>query len=195
MKGEYLLALGAGIGIIYLVSMHMKGKTKAKIIHMPAPDVYDGDYIDPIRPAWPYNTAVVKPHADPYTGKLVSNHEPFPSQPMGKAEDFIISKIVQEFTAEGRLNPGMAKSLHERIKQDYMSDVKHIAMLNKWKLKSLHGRALSEYSTLVLSISHSHMLHLSASARARYEAQKLYVPEAHMLSVHRVGAALSDTNE
>lgn len=152
-----------------------------------APDVYDGHYEDPIRRPFPY---ALGPHRNPHTGRLVSQHDPFPVQPAHKAEDFIVSKIVSEFTAEGRLKPEMASSLNKRIHMDYMSEIKHIAMLNAFKTRPLHGRALNEYSHLVLKIMRNHSLYLSPSAKARYEAQTFYVPEAHIhQSLHRVGAA------
>jgi hypothetical protein len=187
-----IVAIGA-VAVVgaYLLSKHHAAmrhrqlSEHVKPVEQIAKDVYSGDWVSPYERPFPYQIA---PHRDPHTGKLVSQHDPFPSQHVDKAENFIIDKIVQEFTAQGRLASHMATSLHTRIRMDYMREIAHIAKMNKFKLKPLHGRASSEYASLVLRIAQNHSLYLSRGARARYEAQTFYIPEAHHIHVNHFGA-------
>lgn len=198
MKGEVLVVL-AGLGLgAYLLQRHHKHKLHelhrhaAKHHIIEAPDVYSGEYIDPIRPTFPHDAVTRRPHRDIHTGKLISNHSPFPSQPTDVAEQFVISKIVNEFTAEGRLGPSKAAQLRARIEKDYMHQIAWIARNNGYKRKPLHGEPLSKYSALILQIADNHGLYLSPSARARYQAQMYYVPKVWRHSVHHVGASNVD---
>lgn len=199
-KGGWVIPIAIGaVALAYFISK--RHSIKREIIrshvrpHIPheVKDVYSGDWVSPYKPAFPYDADIMPPHRDPHSGRLVNPHDPFPPQPKRTAENFIINKIVHEFVAEGRLKPHMSASLHKRIAMDYMKEVERIARLNKYKQRSLHGKPLSEYSHLVLKIARNHELYLSPSARARYEAQTLYVPETHVsTSLHHVGALNMD---